>query len=376
MEEPSQSAHLRRRIVGCVEHFSLPVHLVPIPLLESLHCPVVGQVELKRRDRDITLRERPDIGSFLSDAGRRFASDPVVRAAARVDALIERVAVDAQALPRDHISLKLCLLEIGNVHIEDNAIREAIGNHLLHYAAAHDRGSAVIEPFLGTFRGIQGNGDALDVANDRLHRGGELLRRRHPAGLQRVPQRLPPLAEAGLHQPPETSLVEHGLRRRAELRAQDGALHLRRGPERAGGHAAEIEGDSWVLSVDERNQAARLLSFLEERAVLYAPLSLQDPEFAIRSVQLILKRLAEDCDAVEVSSHLMKHLKGMRVACRQFLNRTSHLGAELPTQPELVSSLAELRTCLGVYVARVAYVYDVPVGRCLVAILPPEILED
>lgn len=145
---------------------------------------------------------------------------------------------------------------------------------------------------------------------------------------------------------------------------------------RLAGHAAEIEGDSWVLSVDERNQAARLLSFLEERAVLYAPLSLQDPEFTVRSVQLILKRLAEDCDQVQVASHLMKYLKGMRVACRLFLNRTSRQDNEFPTQSELMTCLAELRTCLGVFIARIAYVYDIPVGRCLVAILPPEILDD
>src|SRR5258708_18644062 len=72
----------------------------PVPLRELLKELVAREVQRDRRDADLAVAERRDIGPGLGIFRDRGATDPVVRVAVWIEARDELVAVGALAQPR------------------------------------------------------------------------------------------------------------------------------------------------------------------------------------------------------------------------------------------------------------------------------------
>jgi regulator of protease activity HflC (stomatin/prohibitin superfamily) len=78
--------------------------------------------------------------------------------------------------------------------------------------------------------------------------------------------------------------------------------------------------------------------------------------------------------ALSIDSLLRKILRTMQAVCRKFLdeNQSPSSGYGWPYKAQLYCTLGELRALLGIYIARIAYAYDLEVDACLEDILPPE----
>jgi hypothetical protein len=133
-------------------------------------------------------------------------------------------------------------------------------------------------------------------------------------------------------------------------------------------------GISWKPPVDERGKAQRLLVYLAGQRTLHYPYNREIGSFVVQSTLDIRERLTRDIKDLSVDSILKQILRGMQAACRKFLdeNQSPSAGYGWPYEAQLYCTLGELRALLGIYIARIAYAYDLKVDACLGDILPPE----
>lgn len=73
----------------------------------------------------------------------------------------------------------------------------------------------------------------------------------------------------------------------------------------------------------ERTVARRVMTFMEDRRVLYAPSEMEVPEHCVRSVLEIRSHLTTEFDSPNDTSELAVTLRALRAACREFLD-TDH----------------------------------------------------
>jgi hypothetical protein len=71
----------------------------------------------------------------------------------------------------------------------------------------------------------------------------------------------------------------------------------------------------------EVSAARRVITFLEDRRVLYAPDSLEVPSHCVHSVLEIRHFLSAELGKLGGNSELAASLRAMRAACRKFLDR-------------------------------------------------------
>ncbi|MGH2367450.1 MAG: DUF6650 family protein, partial [Chloroflexota bacterium] len=79
--------------------------------------------------------------------------------------------------------------------------------------------------------------------------------------------------------------------------------------------------------------ARRLLTFIEDRRVLFDPTNVEVPSYAARSVQDIRQRLTEALADVDRDGPLGQSLLAMRAACRKFLDATRGIDMDTPFPP-------------------------------------------
>ena len=132
-------------------------------------------------------------------------------------------------------------------------------------------------------------------------------------------------------------------------------------------------GVSWKPPTDERDIAKRLLTFLDDRRVLYRPYDMEVGSYVVQSVLQIRERLTKDLEKVSKSSPIAESLSAMRAACRKFLDDTQKPKRQMYTlEPLLLTCLGELRAIFGLHVGRIAYVYDLEIEAELASILPAD----
>jgi hypothetical protein len=154
------------------------------------------------------------------------------------------------------------------------------------------------------------------------------------------------------------------------------------------GVSTPIAGASWQPGTPDVEVARRVLIFLEDRRVLYNPLEAEDPGHSVASVLQIRQFLTDVLANQGIGSELTGHLRGMRAACRAFLDRF-----DLPDDPSssvitfediredwmlnnvLGQSLGELRAVFGLHIAQIAAKYSLdveePLSYTIHAALPP-----
>jgi len=139
------------------------------------------------------------------------------------------------------------------------------------------------------------------------------------------------------------------------------------------GISCPIAGVSWKPPADERGMAQGLITFLEDRRVLFTPYSMEVGPYVVESVLDIRKRITCDLEKVSKSSTLGESLVSMRAACRKFLNETQQQETRSYRMDFfLIDCLAVLRTTFGMHITRLACAYDLELEEHLESVLPAE----
>ncbi len=126
-------------------------------------------------------------------------------------------------------------------------------------------------------------------------------------------------------------------------------------------------GASWEQIKTERDKAQRLVTFLEDRRVLYGPFDFEMPDHCIQSVLEIRRFLTAELQDLPARSKLAGHLRAMRASCRKFLDMLPD--GRVP-QMVFLTSLGELRGVLGLHLAVIAAQYELDVEDELSSIFP------
>ena len=150
------------------------------------------------------------------------------------------------------------------------------------------------------------------------------------------------------------------------------------------GVSCPIFGLTWDPGQAKVAYARRVLAFLEDRRVLYAPWNVEVPEHCVESVLEIRRFLTDQIGQLDDGDDdVAPHLRAMRASCRQFLDVVNALreGPGGLPYPFMVGTpgwmfndaLGELRAVFGIHVAQLSAKFGVDVEDDLAAILPPEV---
>lgn len=147
------------------------------------------------------------------------------------------------------------------------------------------------------------------------------------------------------------------------------------------GFSVPVFGVSWNPPEPENLAARRVLSFLEDRRVLYNPHCLEVEGQCVQSVLEIRRFLTEEIGRLADGSKLADHLRGIRAVCRKFLDdlRDPRFGGRgLPTSHEarFFTVLGELRGGIRLHVAAIAVMHGLDVKGDLASLLPQENADD
>ena len=150
------------------------------------------------------------------------------------------------------------------------------------------------------------------------------------------------------------------------------------------GISSPLLGVSWQPGELEGSAARRVVAFLEDRRVLYAPDELEVPSHCVSSVLELRRFLTSEIGKLDPSSEFSSSLRGMRAACRKFLERVGVDGKEIALYANqrghwaswtFYSALGEMRGTFGVHVARIAAHFKIDVEDKLATIIPEKDLE-
>jgi hypothetical protein len=145
------------------------------------------------------------------------------------------------------------------------------------------------------------------------------------------------------------------------------------------GISTPLGGISWQGTELEVSAARRVISFLEDRRVLYAPDELEVPSHCVHSVIDIRQFLSSELGKLDGGSEFAASLRAMRAACRKFLERVGVNGREVTLYANhrghwaswtFYSALGEMRGTFGVHLARVAAQFKLDIEDKLASILP------
>ncbi len=129
----------------------------------------------------------------------------------------------------------------------------------------------------------------------------------------------------------------------------------------------------------EAHRAGRILTFLENRRVLFDPMDVEIEEYAAQSILDIRRFLADELMQLDRTSVLAASLRGMLGACHQFLTRIQADSSadhprrrlRLPHGDQVFhQALGELRGHFSVHIAQMAAAHGMDIEGGLATILP------
>jgi hypothetical protein len=134
-------------------------------------------------------------------------------------------------------------------------------------------------------------------------------------------------------------------------------------------------GISWTPPVLDVEQARALITYLEDRRVLYGPVGEEDMLYSAESVLEIRQRLTADLEKLDRTSLLAQSISDMRSACRKFLDFTrDDIDLDwvhgFTMMMSFGTALGELRGIFGIHIARISAAYGIDVEEQLATILP------
>lgn len=132
----------------------------------------------------------------------------------------------------------------------------------------------------------------------------------------------------------------------------------------------------WQKTPGDRQVARSVITFLEDRRVLFGDRHIEDEGHCIASVLEIRTFLTEQITNAKPGNDLASSLRAMRAACRKFLDLGGPHGRHFnrsnnPYEADGFSlALGDLRTAIGYQVAIVLTQYPMEIEPELASILP------
>lgn len=145
------------------------------------------------------------------------------------------------------------------------------------------------------------------------------------------------------------------------------------------GFSVPAFGIQWTPPEAERAVAHRVLTFLEDRRVLYVPSEMEVPSQGVQSVLRIREFLAGELGKRTGDGQLTQSLRAMRAACRKFLDAAGPEDGPIVRYGfdhghyaswEFNQALGELRGVFGIYIAILAATHGLDIEAGLAAIVP------
>jgi hypothetical protein len=150
------------------------------------------------------------------------------------------------------------------------------------------------------------------------------------------------------------------------------------------GFSTPVFGISWNPPQSHITVARSVITFLEDRRVLYNPYDMEVAAHCIHSVIEIRHFLTAQIDDLADDDGICQNLRAMRAACRKFLDTVNEGDGRRPIKGILRfdgggvsswifnSALGELRGVIGVHLAALAVQHGLDVEGDLSTILPAE----
>jgi len=149
------------------------------------------------------------------------------------------------------------------------------------------------------------------------------------------------------------------------------------------GFSIPIFGVSWNPPEPEVAAARRILAFLEDRRVLFNPYHLEVTDQCVQSILDIRRFLTEEIGRLAGDSKLAEHLRGIRAACRKFLDGVHPAPHRIlrpysagPFESDFFTQLGELRGAIGIRIAAIAVMHRLDVEGELAGTLPEPDISD
>jgi hypothetical protein len=148
------------------------------------------------------------------------------------------------------------------------------------------------------------------------------------------------------------------------------------------GFSCPIFGVSWNPPKLEIEIATKIITFLEDRRVLYNPYELEEPSHCQESVIRIREFLTEQLYNTDTNSELGKIIRGMRSACRKFLDSTqkspfrkeiergARIHLSMGMTMEFYSGIGELRGTIGILIGKLLVMFGLDCESDLLKIIP------
>lgn len=148
------------------------------------------------------------------------------------------------------------------------------------------------------------------------------------------------------------------------------------------GISCPIFGISWDPGVAKVASARRVLTYLEDRRVLYAPWDVEVAEHCVDSVLEMRRFLTDQLGQLDDRDEdIAPHLRAMRASCRHFLSTTDGLrDGPMRLQPWMPSmqgwrfsdALGAMRAVFGIHIAQLSAKFGIDIEDQLADILPAE----
>jgi hypothetical protein len=151
------------------------------------------------------------------------------------------------------------------------------------------------------------------------------------------------------------------------------------------GFSVPVFGLQWNPPDAECVVARRVLTFLEDRRVLFVPSEMEIPFHGVQSVLRIREFLTAELGGLSGDSQLTQSLRAMRAACRKFLDAVGPEDGPVVRHGfshghyaswEFNQALGEMRGVFGIYVAILAATHGLDVEEGLAKIVPGVDRED
>jgi hypothetical protein len=145
------------------------------------------------------------------------------------------------------------------------------------------------------------------------------------------------------------------------------------------GISCPVFGMSWTPPEPDISVARRLITYLEDRRVLYQPCEVEIPEHCVHSIIEIRKYLTQELSKSDLSAELSNNLRAMRGACRKFLTRVQCKDREIiPFANQhghfaswiFMDAIGQLRGVFGVHLAQLAVRHGLDIEDDLAEIIP------
>ncbi len=144
-------------------------------------------------------------------------------------------------------------------------------------------------------------------------------------------------------------------------------------PDRLIGVSYHMAGVDWSPSQEERVRVRELLDYFANRRGLYRPYNSEITQFIVPMATEIRDRLADEFEERRRDTPYRESLMAMHAACNKLLERTHGTDRqEYRLELYYAGCLGELRSIIGLHIARLASSYDVEVPGELMNILPNE----